>query len=203
MDDFASDTDSDYTSYWRDWVSAPSYIPQLDADACSPGAMDMLREVARKFWEFATPCARYVGGEDSRSRHGTRLLARANEMLDTDCYPNPLTRSTYHKNHGELLYASSAVCSARPDPCVGLSGSRGTRHVPRHDGCLYGPRLLGLGSVSKSYWYLSTLTRNVVHLVKGQRVLLRDRRGLLDRPLQPHWPKHRGPVLPVCAGSRN
>lgn len=22
MDDFASDTDSDYTSYWRDWVSA-------------------------------------------------------------------------------------------------------------------------------------------------------------------------------------
>lgn len=21
MDDFASDTDSDYTSYWRDWVS--------------------------------------------------------------------------------------------------------------------------------------------------------------------------------------
>lgn len=24
MDDFASDTDSDYTSYWRDWVSALS-----------------------------------------------------------------------------------------------------------------------------------------------------------------------------------
>jgi hypothetical protein len=23
MDDFASDTDSDYTSYWRDWVSDP------------------------------------------------------------------------------------------------------------------------------------------------------------------------------------
>ena len=27
MDDFASDTDSDYTSYWRDWVSAKCLIP--------------------------------------------------------------------------------------------------------------------------------------------------------------------------------
>jgi hypothetical protein len=25
MDDFASDTDSDYTSYWRDWVSSLNF----------------------------------------------------------------------------------------------------------------------------------------------------------------------------------
>lgn len=29
MDDFASDTDSDYTSYWRDWVSATFLLPRL------------------------------------------------------------------------------------------------------------------------------------------------------------------------------
>jgi hypothetical protein len=28
MDDFASDTDSDYTSYWRDWVSV-SFLSSL------------------------------------------------------------------------------------------------------------------------------------------------------------------------------
>lgn len=26
MDDFGSETDSDYTSYWRDWVSLQSYM---------------------------------------------------------------------------------------------------------------------------------------------------------------------------------
>jgi hypothetical protein len=25
MDDFNSETDSDYTSYWRDWVSIPKF----------------------------------------------------------------------------------------------------------------------------------------------------------------------------------
>ena len=26
MDDFATDSDSDYTSYWRDWVSARLFL---------------------------------------------------------------------------------------------------------------------------------------------------------------------------------
>lgn len=32
MDDFASETDSDYTSYWRDWVShgLPSLLGYMD-----------------------------------------------------------------------------------------------------------------------------------------------------------------------------
>ena len=29
MDDFNSDTDSDYTSYWRDWVSAMIFLNNL------------------------------------------------------------------------------------------------------------------------------------------------------------------------------
>jgi hypothetical protein len=37
MDDFASETDSDYTSYWRDWVS-PSFFPdappEIDSYRC-------------------------------------------------------------------------------------------------------------------------------------------------------------------------
>ena len=31
MDHFASDTDSDYTSYWRDWVSKRFSLSQQDA----------------------------------------------------------------------------------------------------------------------------------------------------------------------------
>lgn len=34
MDDFASDTDSDYTSYWRDWVSLPAHTLLYPFDRC-------------------------------------------------------------------------------------------------------------------------------------------------------------------------
>lgn len=35
MDDYVSESDSDYTSYWRDWVSASSICPRaLDFDRC-------------------------------------------------------------------------------------------------------------------------------------------------------------------------
>lgn len=31
MEDFNSETDSDYTSYWRDWVSLSSFFRSADA----------------------------------------------------------------------------------------------------------------------------------------------------------------------------
>ena len=34
MDDFQSETDSDYTSYWRDWVGQISLSVLRDVDAC-------------------------------------------------------------------------------------------------------------------------------------------------------------------------
>jgi len=43
----------------------------------------------------------------------------------------------------------------------------------------------------------------IVHSSAWQRVLLRDRRGLPDGPLQPDWPEHRGTVLSICLGSRH
>lgn len=32
MDDYVSETDSEYTSYWRDWVSPPAF-PRADSRA--------------------------------------------------------------------------------------------------------------------------------------------------------------------------
>lgn len=42
-----------------------------------------------------------------------------------------------------------------------------------------------------------------VHLIPRQRILLRDRRGLPDRQIQPHGPQHGSDVLSVCLGSRH
>ena len=42
-----------------------------------------------------------------------------------------------------------------------------------------------------------------VHFVAGERVLLRDRRGVPDRPLQSYWAEHRGSVLPICPRPRD
>ena len=42
MDDFASDTDSDYTSYWRDWVSDLSLREQLLQRKAEGSAHDTL-----------------------------------------------------------------------------------------------------------------------------------------------------------------
>lgn len=51
MDDFASDTDSDYTSYWRDWVSLVMFysltcFPGLRWGSClaaGPGALRWMK----------------------------------------------------------------------------------------------------------------------------------------------------------------
>ena len=39
----------------------------------------------------------------------------------------------------------------------------------------------------------------LVHLFPWQRVLLRDRRRLPYRPIQPHRPQYRGSILPICS----
>jgi len=50
--------------------------------------------------------------------------------------------------------------------------------------------------------HIWTLTDNStsVHFVPGKRILLRDRRRLPYRPIQPHWTEHRGAILPICPG---
>ncbi len=53
------------------------------------------------------------------------------------------------------------------------------------------------------WWRTSILTSSAVHLIKRQRVLLRNRRGLSNRPLQPHWAQHGGPILPTCPRPRH
>ena len=48
MEDFQSETDSDYTSYWRDWVGPPSSFPQNPAmllSYCSGLALSERRNI--------------------------------------------------------------------------------------------------------------------------------------------------------------
>lgn len=40
MDDFVSESDSDYTSYWRDWVS-PSAMQFASTSTVPPGATQL------------------------------------------------------------------------------------------------------------------------------------------------------------------
>ena len=61
---------------------------------------------------------------------------------------------------------------------------------------IYLPILLRL--LSSRRLRLTGLTY-LVYLVPWQRILLRDRRGVPNRPLQPDGPQHRGAILPVCA----
>ncbi len=44
MDDFNSETDSDYTSYWRDWVSVDISLSLCAVRACSATKAEMLRK---------------------------------------------------------------------------------------------------------------------------------------------------------------
>lgn len=46
MDDFASDTDSDYTSYWRDWVSLSFRFFSTVASALAFKMLDWMLESA-------------------------------------------------------------------------------------------------------------------------------------------------------------
>jgi hypothetical protein len=47
MDDFASDTDSDYTSYWRDWVSISFLSSQPDTRKKQQVALSAWRAIPR------------------------------------------------------------------------------------------------------------------------------------------------------------
>lgn len=66
-----------------------------------------------------------------------------------------------------------------------------------HVRCCFAPTTFGQSKDTAS------LTEHTVYFLPRQRVLLRDRRGVPNRPLQPHGPKHRSTVLPVCARPRN
>lgn len=48
-----------------------------------------------------------------------------------------------------------------------------------------------------------TLSCAPVHLIPRKRILLRDRRGVPNRPFQSHWPQHRGSILPVRSRPRH
>ena len=48
-----------------------------------------------------------------------------------------------------------------------------------------------------------TLSRTLVHLISRKRILLRDRRGVPNRPFQSHWPQYRSSILSVRSRPRH
>ena len=101
MDDFASETDSDYTSYWRDWVSD---------SFCLSGVC------VQKEWSLALDCIRPSKGtygiEDTTNKIKPRLSA------DDLCYIATLS-FLCHQLGRITLYAgsntvASSICAATP-----------------------------------------------------------------------------------------
>jgi hypothetical protein len=61
MDDFASDTDSDYTSYWRDWVSVfflSSFLSLISLVCWWGGLL-----VGVLFWSVVCEACAVAGGD--------------------------------------------------------------------------------------------------------------------------------------------
>ena len=77
MDDFVSDTDSDYTSYWRDWVSA--YLSFYDeariSSKCASRSALLAMHIVwtlgsiwldRVYCDFLVPLHGYTAGSKAR-----------------------------------------------------------------------------------------------------------------------------------------
>lgn len=79
MDDFNSETDSDYTSYWRDWVS----ISDLLISCFAPSSFVVVRT-----GEHSSPWKAFVRTQQSNSL--ATVVSAANQWLDCEAaIPSP------------------------------------------------------------------------------------------------------------------
>lgn len=184
MDDFNSETDSDYTSYWRDWVGTSLSQNIHNSDRTAQLLLGVTMGIAEMPGDGKHLFAWYVA-----------------RTATCRTYLMQWQRDWVSKGYIASYLCPESHFPGLPPPYITLksspSGIRLAEDWPHHAATLS-------QTVDSGRLYLRTKANNgPVHIVTRQRILLRNRRGVPHGPIQPHRPQHRSPVLPICARPRN